>query len=138
MKANFILAATLLAITVVAAADCRAEEEEVTHTKTPLTEIKKAIDDDKAWLVDCREIKEWEDGHLTDAHFMPLSKLKESKDTASVLPKDKPIYVHCAVGVRALAAAKILKKMGYYARPIKATPDQLIKDGGFKEALKTK
>jgi phage shock protein E len=133
MKAfSLILAAALILGTA-----CRAEEE-VTHTKTPLKEIKKAVDEDKAWLVDCRESEEWDEGHLKDAHFLPLSRLKEMKEAPSELPKDKPIYIHCAVGGRALTAAKILKKMGYDTRPIKASPEQLIKDGGFPEALKAK
>ena len=129
--------ALMLAVALFFGTVCRAEEE-VTHTKTPLKEIQKAVEENKAYLIDCRESEEWEGGHLKDAHFLPLSRIKEMKEAPSELPKDKPIYIHCAVGGRALESAKILKKMGYDTRPIKATPDELIKDGGFKEALKTK
>ena len=133
MKAfSLILAAALIVGTA-----CRAEEE-VTHTKIPLNEIKKAVDEDKAWLIDCRESAEWEEGHLKDAHFLPLSKLKEMKEAPRELPRDKPIFIHCMVGGRALEAARILKSMGYDPRPIKASPEQLIKDGGFQEARKAK
>jgi phage shock protein E len=129
--------ALIFAAALLAGTACRAEEA-VTHSTTPLNEIKKAVDEDKAWLIDCREVDEWENGHVRDAHFLPLSSVKEMKQAPSELPKDKPIYIHCAVGARALAAAKILKAMGYDARPIKANVQQLVKDGGFKEAIKTK
>ena len=134
MKYAFFL---ILAAALIIPANCRAEEE-VTHTTTPLPEIKKAVVEEKAFLIDCRESDEWDNGHLKDAHFMPLSRLKEMKEAPAEFPRDKPIYIHCAVGGRALQAAKILKKMGYDTRPIKATPEQLIKDGGFQEALKAK
>ena len=133
----FLTAALILAAVLIVGRICRAEEE-VTHSTTPLKEIKKLVDDDKAWLVDCREVEEWDGGHIKDAHFLPLSRLKDMKEAPAELPKDKPIYIHCMVGGRALEAAKILKKMGYDPRPIKANPTQLINDGGFKEALKTK
>jgi len=113
-----------------------AEEKELKHDSTDLKEIKKQIEDGKAELVDCREQDEWDEGHLRDARFLPLSKAEKSQIPAEI-PKDKPVYVHCMVGARALTVAKILVKLGYDARAIKAGPDEL-KEAGFKEALKAK
>jgi rhodanese-related sulfurtransferase len=120
------------------AGDAAKPEQELTHTQLPLKDIKKQVEEGKAVLIDCREQDEWDDGHLRDAVFVPLSKLKEAQQVPSHLPKDKPVYVHCAVGGRALTAGKILKKLGYDPRPVKAGVEELVKDGGFKEALKAK
>ena len=129
--------AVLFAAALLLGSGCRAEEE-ITHSKTPLKEIQKAVEENKAFLIDCRESEEWENGHVRDAHFLPLSRIKDMKEAPSELPKDKPIYIHCVSGARALDAARVLSKMGYDARPIKANAELLIKEGGFKEALKTK
>ena len=50
-----------------------------------------------------------------------------------IWPKDKPIYLHCASGVRCLQAAEILKKQGYDARPLKDGYKDLV-DKGFVKA----
>src|SRR5690606_11327120 len=74
-------------------------------TKESLAEVKKAIDDKKAVLVDVREKREWDSGHVEGAIFLPLSELKGSRDAERLkakLPKDKIIYTHCAVGKRAI------------------------------------
>jgi phage shock protein E len=109
--------------------------EEVTHTKDALADIKKAVDDGKAVLVDCREQGEWSDGHLKGAMFLPLSAVKKLKSAPDSLPKDKPVYIHCAAGGRCLKATEILKAMGVDARAIKAGYDEL-KEKGFTEAPK--
>ncbi|HEY3660393.1 MAG TPA: rhodanese-like domain-containing protein [Candidatus Udaeobacter sp.] len=86
----------------------------------------------KAILVDVREPREWKDGHVQGAISLPLSSLKENGDTTAVqrqLPKDKIVYMHCVMGVRALKAAKILDKLGYDARPLKAGYEDLVKAG---------
>ncbi len=110
-------------------------EEELAHSKEPLKDIKKAVAEGKAAIIDVREVDEWEDEHLKDARFVPLSQLKKSEKVPDGVPKDKPVYVHCAVGARALTAAKIMKKLGYDPRPITASPDELIA-AGFEAAKK--
>ena len=50
-----------------------------------------------------------------------------------MLPKDKPIYCHCAAGVRVLPAADILQKHGYDARPLKPGYKDLLR-AGFPKA----
>ena len=100
------------------------------HTKDTPGEVKKAFADGKAVLLDVREKDEWDDGHLKDAKFLPLSALKggaKAEDVAKVAPKDKVVYLHCGSGVRALKAADELKKPGYDVRPLKP---------GFKDFLK--
>lgn len=107
------------------------------HTKDSLDTVKKAIADNKAVLLDVREKAEWDDGHLRDAKWMPLSALRGAKadDLARALPKDKVIYCHCASGRRCLNAADILKKNGYDVRPLKSGYGDLC-DSGFPVAPK--
>lgn len=106
-----------------------AAEEELKHSTDALKDIKKSVDEGKAVLIDVREIDEWEEQHVKEARFVPMSKIDEKGKLPAEVPKDKPVYVHCAVGGRALTVAKILKKLGYDARPITAGPAQLIKAG---------
>ena len=83
----------------------------------------------QAVLVDVREKKEWDEGHLKDARLVPLSALNAEQNAAADLPKDKTIYLHCRMGKRAEAAAEILNKQGYHAIPLKEGFDDLSKSG---------
>ncbi len=63
-------------------------------------------------LVDVREKDELDLGYLPGALSIPSSELDEK--AGSMLPdKNTPIVTYCAGGVRSLAAAKKLKRMGY-------------------------
>jgi phage shock protein E len=102
------------------------------HTKDTTDTVKKSLSDGKAVLVDVRERSEWDDGHLKDARLLPLSVLQAKakvEDIASVVPKDKIVYLHCASGVRCLKAAAVMNKLGYDARPLKAGYRALLKAG---------
>jgi len=106
------------------------------HTKDSLPTVKENITAKKAILVDVREKEEWDSGHIADALLLPLSSLEEARDVKTSLkqlPKDRIIYTHCAVGVRSLKAAELLKKHGYDVRPLKAGYTELLK-AGFKDA----
>ena len=106
------------------------------HTKDSLPTVKENITAKKAILVDVREKEEWDSGHIADALLLPLSSLEEALDVKASLarlPKDRIIYTHCAVGVRSLKAAELLKKHGYNVRPLKAGYAELLK-AGFKDA----
>jgi NADPH-dependent 2,4-dienoyl-CoA reductase/sulfur reductase-like enzyme/rhodanese-related sulfurtransferase len=63
-----------------------------------------------ALLVDVRESNEFAAGHLPDSINLPLSQLR----TRYVeLPKDRDIWLCCAVGQRAYYAARFLAQHGY-------------------------
>ena len=69
---------------------------------------------------------------------MPLSSLKKGVDAGALgeqIPKDKIVYTHCVKGVRALAAANILEKLGYNVRPLRAGYEELA-NAGFEKASK--
>jgi rhodanese-related sulfurtransferase len=110
------------------------------HTKDSLETVKERLKDKSAVLVDVREEKEWNEGHIQDAKLVPLSKLKNEADAEKAtkdVPKKKIVYCHCAAGVRALTAADILKKQGYDVRPLKSGYNDLLK-AGFPKAEKDK
>lgn len=109
----------------------------VTHTKETPEAIRQAVAAGKAVLVDVREKKEWDAGHLKQARLVPLSDLKNKKGSLAALlkdlPKDTPVYCHCASGRRVLVAAEIMRKMGYDAHAVKEGYKDLLKKG-FKKA----
>jgi rhodanese-related sulfurtransferase len=118
----------LLALTLPLAA------EEMKHTSDTLDQVKISLADGKAVLIDVREQGEWDIGHLKAASLVSLSLLsKDGESVSSTLPKDKPIYLHCRSGSRALNAAGILKSKGYDARPLAAGFGDLVK-AGFERA----
>ncbi len=101
------------------------------HTEESLSQIKQRLDDDKAVLVDVREKKEWEQGHIEDAILLPTSTVRDglTKKELEPLPKDKILYVHCVVGQRALAAANAFERHGYKVRPMKPGYKEMIEAG---------
>ncbi len=108
------------------------------HTKDTPADVKKAVEDKKAVLIDVREQKEWDDGHLKLAGLLPLSLIKKGvpdEELAKKLPKGKIVYLHCKSGGRVLPAAELLQKKGYDVRPLKQGYEDLLKEG-FEKAEK--
>lgn len=63
-------------------------------------------------LLDIREPEEVALGYIQGATFLPQGLLKERVE--GLLPdKNLPVVVYCAVGIRSLAAAKLMRRMGY-------------------------
>jgi len=71
-------------------------------------------------LIDVRDEIEIEMGFIEGSVNMPLDSLRER---LSEIPKDKPVYVTCQVGLRGYLAARVLKLNGYNAINL---------DGGYK------
>ncbi|MDH5516922.1 MAG: rhodanese-like domain-containing protein [Gammaproteobacteria bacterium] len=74
----------------------------------------RALNDDNAIVLDVREIKEFNDGHLKDAVHIPLSDFKSRLDELSKY-KDKRVIAYCRSGSRSYSACKTLKKAGFEA-----------------------
>ena len=98
-------------------------------SEEPLPSVAKLVDANKAVIVDVRSEREWSSGHLAKAVWIPVDRIRSGKADLSALPKDKPVYLHCAVGGRARTAASVLKEKGYDARPLDAGPAELVKAG---------
>jgi len=106
-------------------------------TNDQLPTVQENLATHKAVLVDVREPGEWKEGHVEGAISLPLSSLKKGVDTSTLehqVPRDKIVYTHCVMGVRALKAAKILEKLGYNVRPLKDGYEDLVKAGFAKAA----
>ncbi len=106
------------------------------HTKDKLADVKKAVDDGKAVLIDVREESEWKDGHVKGAKHLSMSDLKagvSAEKLKEFFPKDKVVYLHCAAGSRSLKAAELLNAAGYETRPLKPGYEELQK-AGFETA----
>lgn len=132
------LALTLAVATIVGCSALQADEVE--HTKDSLEKVKKLVDSEKAVLIDVREQREWDAGHVDGAILIPLSVLGENNaDSEYVqtlkkkLSKKYPLYVHCRSGGRCLIASEILEELGYETRPLKPGYQQLI-NAGFPQA----
>lgn len=68
------------------------------------------LDRSDALLLDVREPEEFAHGHIPKAINLPLSQLRSRYVE---LPKDRDIWVCCAVGQRAYFAARFLTQQGY-------------------------
>ncbi len=120
--------------------------QDVEYTTDPLDTIKVKVEAKKAYLADVREQREWDQGHIRGAVFLPLSRLtewesngigdSEKADLAKSLPRGSVVYCHCAAGGRAVLGAEALKKLGYDARPLKPGYRDLIKAGFPRAASK--
>lgn len=64
----------------------------------------------KAQLIDVREPKEFDGGHILGARNIPSSQLRQR---FKEIRPDKPVYLYCQSGARSARAAMFLKKKGY-------------------------
>ncbi|SEH61731.1 Rhodanese-related sulfurtransferase [Halobacillus karajensis] len=76
----------------------------------------------KAQLIDVREPKEFDGGHILGARNIPLSQMR---NRLIEIRKDKPVYLYCQSGARSTRAAMMLHKQGY--------GDLNMLEGGFKK-----
>jgi rhodanese-related sulfurtransferase len=117
----------------------RSRTQTIAHTTDPLDSVLRRVHGKEAFLIDVREQREWNAGHLRHAVLLPLSQLKQSPDHPELqeklrkLSKEKPVYCHCKSGGRVLAAAPILRSLGFDVRPLKSGYDDLL-DAGFVQA----
>ncbi len=64
------------------------------------------------FLLDVRDLDEFEAGHVPGAVHLPLNSLR---DRLATLPSDQPLYVYCEVGQRAYYATRVLRLHGFPA-----------------------
>ncbi len=62
------------------------------------------------FILDVRTAKEYNQGHIKNAVNIPLDELRQHPDE---IPKDRKIIIHCAGGLRAYFAYRILFQSGY-------------------------
>jgi hydroxyacylglutathione hydrolase len=74
------------------------------------TELKEKLDHNEVLLLDVREPREWEEGHVRGAKRIYVGHLMAHTDG---LPRDTPIASTCSVGYRGGLGASILKRSGF-------------------------
>lgn len=72
--------------------------------------ILKNIDPTKTYIIDARDEKDYNEGHIPNAVHINV---KEIDSKLSSIPKDKTIYTYCYVGTRSYKIADVLSKNGY-------------------------
>ena len=93
----------------------------------PVVELERAFNADRnIKIVDVRKDGEYKAEHVETASHAPLDYLNNH---LGEIPKNEPVYLHCAGGYRSMIAASILKARGF---------DNLINvEGGFKAIAET-
>ncbi|MBN1058668.1 FAD-dependent oxidoreductase [Clostridium botulinum] len=66
--------------------------------------------ENNAVIIDARERREYENGHIKNSKNIPLSELRER---VNEIPKDVPVYLHCRTGQRSYNATLALQNLGY-------------------------
>ncbi|ERN53042.1 rhodanese-like domain-containing protein [Alkalihalophilus marmarensis] len=77
----------------------------------------------KAQLIDVREPREYEGGHILGSRNIPMSQLRQR---ANEVRTDQPVYLYCQSGARSRQAAQFLKKK-------RGVEDIYHLQGGFKK-----
>ena len=106
------------------------------HTTDSLDTVKERLTSKEAVLIDVREVKEWNEGHLEVAKLVPLSDIRDPqkrKNATKDLSKEDIIYCHCRSGKRVFIATHFLTKEGYDIRPLKDGYKALL-SAGFEKA----
>ena len=74
-----------------------------------MSEVRNLVENN-AYILDVREMNEYDAGHINNARIIPLSQLRDRYDE---IPRDIPVYIHCRSGQRSYNAVLILKAKGY-------------------------
>jgi len=77
-------------------------------TEVSVSDLALAISDN-AWVLDVREDDEWDDGHVPNAHHIPLNSLP---DRWHEVADDERVFVICRSGGRSQTAADFLLSKG--------------------------
>ena len=106
------------------------------YTTESLETIKEKLEGGQAVLIDVREQREWDAGHLRGASLVPLSEFNDqgvSPEYQDRLPKDKILYGYCLSGSRVVRAGVVLRRCSYDFRPLREGYPALLR-AGFPEA----
>ncbi|MBC3538631.1 rhodanese-like domain-containing protein [Rufibacter sediminis] len=89
-------------------------------------EFAQRLKTEKKPVIDVRKPGEFSAEHVEGALNLPLSSLNEH---LAEIPKEEPVYIHCAGGYRSMVAASILKARGFH--------NLIDVAGGFKAIAET-
>ena len=88
----------------------RQEKREVSRIeRVPLDDLHDLADGGEVQILDVRERKEWEDGHIPGSHFRPWHDIDSVPDG---IDGSKPVAVICGSGERAAVGASLVQRFG--------------------------
>ena len=70
----------------------------------------RAVREENAFLLDVRNVTEWNGGHVPSAHRVHLGYLRDRTDE---IPRDRPVLIYCSSGNRSAIAASLLQAEGF-------------------------
>lgn len=79
------------------------------YKEVKVSEVRELVEKG-AFIIDAREKREYEAGHLVGAVNIPLSEFRERLDE---IPKDQPVYIHCRSGQRSYNMVMALENLGF-------------------------
>ncbi|MGY3724673.1 NADPH-dependent 2,4-dienoyl-CoA reductase, sulfur reductase [Granulicatella balaenopterae] len=79
------------------------------YKQVRLSEVRSLVESG-AMIIDAREAREYEEGHIKGAINIPLSEFRQRLDE---IPTDKPVYVHCLSSQRSYYMVRELTNRGY-------------------------
>ncbi|MFC4709037.1 FAD-dependent oxidoreductase [Enterococcus eurekensis] len=79
------------------------------YKQTSVTEIR-ALVESGAFIIDGREEREYQEGHIKGAINIPMSQFRERLNE---IPKDQPVYIHCLSSQRSYNMVRALGMLGY-------------------------
>ena len=79
-----------------------------------------------AYVVDVREPYEYDEGHVPGARSMPMNTIPDHRDE---LPRDRTVYLVCAVGARSMQVARYLDQLGFDVRNVEGGTSEWIGAG---------
>lgn len=77
--------------------------------QVPVSQVR-SLAESGAYIIDVREVQEFENGHIKGAHNIPLSTLRQRLDE---IPRDRPVYLHCRSSQRSYYACCCLRGHGF-------------------------
>jgi rhodanese-related sulfurtransferase len=77
---------------------------------TPQELLDKLEANEQVQVIDCREVEEWNSGHIKQAKLIPLGFLPHRVDE---LDKEIPVVMVCRSGARSHRATEYLSELGY-------------------------
>ena len=69
-----------------------------------------AVLEENAFLIDVRNVTEWDIGRVPSAHHVHLGTLRDRTDE---IPRDRPVLLYCGTGNRSAIAASLLQAEGF-------------------------
>jgi rhodanese-related sulfurtransferase len=81
---------------------------------------------DGAFLIDVREVAEYQSGHVPGAIHIPLGALHENLNE---IPKGQQVWIICQSGGRSMKAANALEDLGYTAVSVAGGTGAWIESG---------